>query len=832
MPDKPDQKYLRVRNTSSDQIQLSDLQDGENAQENKRVETYINAGEYVDLPMDGDVLHSYEQGSIRGFVEDGKLTAAPYEGGKAEVWAAPTDSTEGHDGNPGTYNSPLATLQEAVDRLEDNVPKGITKIVRLKVIVSGVWGSDTDGGYRFKGPIFLNSPNWKFIGEENQTVEPIVYSDPLDFLGVEPTSQEDGGIPLIITNMTRDEWRDYVSDNGIDYTAGGSSGFSYDGSSLSDREVRSKDFWPVTYEDSNELRIDVNMTFKDIQFSSYGGTNAFQCGVASIFAPQDGTLPRTYGYGLTFRHCNFNAYEPDSQNNTIFDSYFKNSFTIDLVDHSGHGSEKDQVFDNCGYIGIIGTRRDQTDGSGYIFNMDNSTSNGNIGANNNQNIFDDGGIDPSASIPYMELYSDFDGNQPMVPTAVHSIAANDFENTQTFGVYGDTSLSSRYYRGEDDTRKYIHQVWSRGPIELDSNFLTAVSEMTGDSIDKTGTGDMILQEARTETGGITISAGTTNEIYGGSSQGTVTLNGGCQFDLRGMTIEDDVVLEGSSTGFLKGLTIKGDLIIRDSGTQVDAEGCHVQGAVQLESTVDTTQNFYGGSIIGSGHTNKIRNENGNDVSGSADWNRVGGGGGGSSLTSTEESILDAFTHGTQKVEVPLNTGSEPSDGFTLTSWNNDLAALNYDYEDGGTSPSSENDNGRWYISTATPAGYTGGDVIVRCHYSLISSGSVGDATEFRLDFGQHSQGADLTSLDPGYTDSYNNVIDLENVSYDTIQTFDFTIPESVWDPTESQTFFNLERLLYKSGSDNPNDTFQEAVYVHAFYILFNGYGLKPNPSSP
>ena len=89
-------------------------------------------------------------------------------------------------------------------------------------------------------------------------------------------------------------------------------------------------------------------------------------------------------------------------------------------------------------------------------------------------------------------------------------------------------------------------------------------------------------------------------------------------------VEGDFIVESGATATLRHLNIKGDLIIRNASTQVDCEGVHVQGSVQINDDLDQTQNFYGGSIIGSGHTNEVRDSNGNDESGNANWNRVSG----------------------------------------------------------------------------------------------------------------------------------------------------------------------------------------------------------------
>ena len=89
-----DQMYLRVKNTSSDDLYFSDLDDEENHEENKGVQVYLPAGEKADLLLDADVMHSYEQGTIDGFVQDGKLNASPFQADSNELWVGPNGNDD------------------------------------------------------------------------------------------------------------------------------------------------------------------------------------------------------------------------------------------------------------------------------------------------------------------------------------------------------------------------------------------------------------------------------------------------------------------------------------------------------------------------------------------------------------------------------------------------------------------------------------------------------------------------------------------------------------------------------------------------------------------
>lgn len=206
--------------------------------------------------------------------------------------------------------------------------------------------------------------------------------------------------------------------------------------------------------------------------------------------------------------------------------------------------------------------------------------------------------------------------------------------------------------------------------------------------------------------------------------------------------------------------------------------------------------------------------------------RGAGGGSGSGLTTEQEAIVNAFEHGQQVVEIPIDIGHRPSSGFAAASWNNDLMGIRYGKNDlGGSSPSSSDNNGSWIFSTQTPAGYTGGDIICRVNYSLSYSGEAGDTADFRLQLAQLAHGGQLPDA---YDFTYHNVVDLEGVSWNTLQTFDFIIPEADWTQVSDRTFFDLTRVIY----NNADDTYANQVYVHGFELLFDGYGLKSSPSAP
>jgi hypothetical protein len=76
-PIRKNAKFIRLRHTEQSQgsLFLSDLDTPENKASNAKIPVYVPYGETVDVLLTDRVLTSYQQGSIRGFLDDGLLEA-------------------------------------------------------------------------------------------------------------------------------------------------------------------------------------------------------------------------------------------------------------------------------------------------------------------------------------------------------------------------------------------------------------------------------------------------------------------------------------------------------------------------------------------------------------------------------------------------------------------------------------------------------------------------------------------------------------------------------------------------------------------------------------
>jgi hypothetical protein len=559
--------YLRVKNVSGGNLTLYDLDDEENKEPNRKVQTYLDEGEVADLPMDADVMHSYEQGTIDYFVSDGKLEASPFQAQRSELWVGP----EGNDDNPGTENAPLGSIQTAIDRLGEKLGMNDHKRVVVKV-----------GTYHEN--FIINIPHLEVISEVNWSGRDLSESGSIEDAGpkaVHIKPDNDDRPVCVVTNMSKSGYDKYEQGGGVDYNWSSPHQFSYTGASLADRETSGIEKQSLT------SRVHMHTRFTGITFGGFElQTNATPIGVLCLGVPQDGD-DGAFLRSILFDSC---AIEVDQDmGDTLF---VKNVRDIEFRRVRLIGDK--HVLDRANGIALTTNGNSLVGGAGasryvngnFIVHGDSNTTSdqGGIGLSSTITSFS---VDPSPKYSNIYLVDEVS----ISARSGHSWIASGPDHE--LGVHSEVELTNGPGRVSISTGNYI------GGGEQIEKYLDLYC---GDGT-YTGTGYIDA-----------------NHI---AANGTFTISSGTEHIIRSGTVDEDLIIEGGSTATLRNLNVKGDLIIRDSGTQVDAEGVHVQGAVQKEDSVDTTQNFYGGHIIGEGYTNPIRDENGNDAT-TSNWNRVQG----------------------------------------------------------------------------------------------------------------------------------------------------------------------------------------------------------------
>jgi hypothetical protein len=527
MSNKSDQMYLRVRNISDSDLIFSDLQDEENAQENKGVQTYLEAGEKVDLPLDGDVLHSYEQGSIGGYEDDGKVEASPFQADRNELWVGP----EGDDENPGTRNAPLGSIQTAIDRLDENFGLHELKTVKIK--------SGTDN---IEENFVINTQTLRL---QSETLE----GDDLDDTTQIVPADESRPI-CTITNMTKDEVDQFEDDGGLDYTWSPPNSYSYTGASFANRDTRD-----LNYKFS-EVVADMKVQIEGIAFTAPNApTSATPEGLAMIGVPVSGDQFFIRDIHLTSVNGTASGSTPLFAKNAQFvfansvmsgDEIILDEFNISF---EGHG------------MGTSDTRKDSDIGGDLITAGDSNTTSDEGGLGFNSTIFSYSSVSRAENVYITESVEiPFRQNETVVA-----------------GSTDDLVHDSSNDIGASDIRKGIECGSYRG---LGSGNLYAATVRCED-FTHSGTGVVDINHLVCQNGGATFSGGTGHLIEGGTVQGNFTVSSGTDVELRGVTIEGNLdVNDANTTVHLKGCHIQGDINIEDqSGVSVTMDGGSYMGSL-------------------------------------------------------------------------------------------------------------------------------------------------------------------------------------------------------------------------------------------------------------
>lgn len=547
-----DQKYLRVRNTSDQDLYLADLDDEENKEENRGVQVYISSGEYADLPLDDDVLHSYEQGTIRGFIDQGLVAASPYgEQQENILWVAP----DGDDSDPGTYSSPLASIQTAVDRLESNLGIDRDKVVKVK-----------QG--RYQENLIINTCNLTIEGThpfgEVAQENPLVDSR----RGIELYPEDDSRPVITITNMTKSEVETFESDGGVSYTFNAPDTFSYDGVSLDNRETRDD----LVSDGVSDLYMDIVLRGLTIHSDN---TEADPKSLLCLTVPDENhdnlkmtdiRFESVYGFNLDGGKSNI---------------YVKNIKNISLNGCSFY--QGDTVFDTNRHVWLTNniTRKTTRNGTPYGYYRTNLVFHGDTSVSST-----DGGVGLGMNVALERMYG---------ATNLYFIGALSRTNSGT----------------TQDPNAYPWRTGMDGTLGLaPSENILDRRRVNVECFEFDGRGaavqsiDRLYCHHGSYSGSGTLDV---NELI--SHQGNFDITGGSNHTIRGGHVNGDLTINGGTDVTLKGVTVDGDVIVDQDNTSATLEGCHVEGTLDVDSGNDNS----GVSVTVSGGTVMNTNDPGSNI---------------------------------------------------------------------------------------------------------------------------------------------------------------------------------------------------------------------------
>lgn len=582
------------------------------------------------------------------------------------------------------------------------------------------------------------------------------------------------GPPLQITNMTKTAFQGFIDEaSGAAFINADGTNYTYTGPDIVGR----------TQEDYGSFFVNAqtfDCVVQDIVFSQNGSSlntlGTQEVGGLICFTDNFSTGNAFAGFG-ELRRCRFMNFQD-------IGLVIKNTYLGQLIDHEGDSAPDigDLIVDNCAIIKMIGEAR-----GGRVTNVhvrvddtDQATEAASLLAGNGSLSFTYGGYLGKNVYCYS---NPVDTHQILADSCPMLYITRDLylnQNCALKEVFGGPTLLTL----PDET---YGRIYVRDQSELQAK--TVICRQ----LNKSSTGDVDI--------GHLTALGECN--FGGG--GTVTIRGGTIGEDDTLT---NVDVTGGTTLKLRNATIRGHLNV-DGTSSIEFINVVVEGNVTFASgggTVSWLSGAYHGTL--------------SDVDSKLDESTLSGSGGGGAATGLE--------HGTQVLHLPLDDGIRPSSGQTTRSWNNDLAAIRFDHYGSPTS----GDHGIQRMPAPQIYGYTGGDVTFRVYYSLASSGDVGDAAKFRLAVAQLNQGETLPA---DYDNKYITLVDLENITFDTLQYFEFVIPAADWDVTKEKIFLQLERM-----NSDAQDTFSAAtegefdhrVYVHGYVLLWTGWGIEPQMAAP
>jgi hypothetical protein len=520
MSQKSDQFYLRLKNTSSDQLYFSDLDDEENKEQNKGVKVYIDPDEVIDIPMDADVMHSYEQGSIDGYVQQGRLEASPYQADTNELWVGP----EGDDDNPGTRNSPLASIQTAIDRLDERVGSVDRKVIKVS---PGIYQENLQ----------INTRNLTVEGQVSSIQSQWSYEDP----GVK-IIDDDPSLPLVaIHTMTDSGYQNFRDDGGEDYIWNGGS-YSYTGASLA-RDLR--------YDNTPRMKIHFEgILFEHQNPGSTKAENMLALGVPDPTSNNEGIVS-----DVTFEGCWFvggsdtNIFLKNAQDFTFTGAHTR------LISNV--------IFDTCVGIGFSSGGKKTRMLDSVIVVGDSTTDPDEGGVITEPNFFH-----PESPLEAGYFYElEIAGSVNLAPDIdVYTTPSLQTWNSFVWHSSGDIGMPSS---GLDiDTQTF--DVKGSGSAYL--------RQLECDKLQFTGSGTLDVDEIICADDA-TISSGSNHIVHSGIIQGDFIANSGTDVELRGVTIEGNLDVSGATTVTCKGCHIQGDVLQEDvSGSNVTIDGGSIMGS--------------------------------------------------------------------------------------------------------------------------------------------------------------------------------------------------------------------------------------------------------------
>lgn len=549
IPENADIQYLRVSHTGQTKgpIHLSDLNTEDNARDPYKVPVYVPEEGSVDIPLNDQVLLSFNQGSIRRHIDDGRIKGAVVsDDGAAEVWV----SESGDDDNPGTKIAPKKTIQQAcLDMVERYGPD------RLKT----VYLVSTDSSERFRGPIVVPGPRWRFVGVNNRLVANdtivTVYTDPLASASFNDDPTPDAPA-VVVVPWTEEAYHDFLDEGGVDYEINEDTDeYEYTGADIIRENSDLYSDGPHAFFGDDWALFNCHVRFENILFARYSTEMEKGHDFEAIAgAPPELELSRARY--LYFENCRFNNYP-----------FFKHFGDMEF-DRVRNAEPSSMIFDYGSNLKFQGINQGGSNGnlwtrSIYVHQPEVGTGGLWTTSNTDYRLFGFGGIDPEAQFRRLVI----SGTQPFTAAGL-LIFSSSFSVTDNFILAGTAQFANENVPVQRIfARDFIKR--GTGPFsvkEIDTNESLqwhSDSWIRPNRID-VGT-DLIVTDGELTAnmagvGGDAEISGTDTEVsLSGTIHGNLTVTDGASIDFTGVTVLGDVDLTGAGDVTWRGGSFYGAL---------------------------------------------------------------------------------------------------------------------------------------------------------------------------------------------------------------------------------------------------------------------------------
>lgn len=442
---------------------------------------------------------------------------------EATLWVG----SDGNDSNEGAHEAPLASIQTAIDRLDEELGLFDPKLVRVK-----------PGTYQEN--LVINTGNLHLQGMGGADFH-------ADSAVVQIEDDDSSRPVLTVTNMTDAGYEAFESAGGASYSWSAPTSYSYTGADL-DREF-------VSGEGSNPARFSADIVVEGLLLWHKNGGSTDVTNIQMLGAPDPNTSNKGYLEGVTLR----NVQALSTASNTA-NAFCKNVVDL-MLDGCQVQTSGEAVFDHADRLNVrSGVLGSEIQADYTVLTGDNSTSVTEGGLGHDPSLGSEGRIPFTAIDGPVALLGDV--YLAGYPGPVHHVHAN-----------GDLVFA---------TSRNIEGPWeidSEAQFDGRSSGAVTLRKLRCDSGSYQGTGTMLVDRLDAHAGNFSISSGGPHTIKGGHVNGDMNISGGTTVELRGMTINGDLDVDGATTVTCKGCHIQGNVEQEDvAGGSLTIDGGSIMGS--------------------------------------------------------------------------------------------------------------------------------------------------------------------------------------------------------------------------------------------------------------